>query len=140
MNQAQWQVLQAMGIQAWQPVAAGEQRYPSGVSKAPTEPPRFLIVADLDDVQRQRNLLQSILNAVGWLPSDYLLLDDVAQLSAQQLSSLQCVWWCGASIDKALFTDTTSHIESANLTELGQDRQQKGALWQQLKAWQQPAP
>ncbi|MBW8190539.1 DNA polymerase III subunit psi [Neiella marina] len=139
MNQAQWQVLQTMGIQAWQPVAAGEQRQPIGVASAPTSPAKFLIVAASDDVQAQRRLLQSIIQAVNWRLSDYLLVDNVTVLTPTQLATIECVWWSATATQTELFAATTCHIESASLSELAQNRQQKGALWSQLKDWHQPA-
>ncbi|GGA79220.1 hypothetical protein GCM10011369_21450 [Neiella marina] len=137
MNQAQWQVLQAMGIDCWQQKAPGEQVGAIGVFAAPTKVPSFAVVTNSRDVGEHRPLLSSIISAVGWQPHDYLLIDDASALTAQQRASVDGVWWLSGPPMEHLFGDQCQHISSVSLPELATNRAEKGALWQQLKGWRQ---
>ncbi|MBD1390501.1 DNA polymerase III subunit psi [Neiella sp. HB171785] len=135
MNQAQWQVLQAIGVDCWQRKAPGEQGAAAGIYPEPSGAAEYAIIASAADVTQHRQLLSSIITAVGWLPHDYLLIDDATQLTPAQRQTIVGVWWLAIPPAAQLFPEQCQHTSSVGLNDLATNRAEKGALWQQLKRW-----
>ncbi|MCM2678921.1 DNA polymerase III subunit psi [Echinimonas agarilytica] len=140
MNQSQWQLLDAMGVSSWQRKAAGELLCPASIQ---TNTPRssdlmIAVIAPKDDWVSGQLLFKSIANAIDLPLTNFRYFHAIEDLLQHTCNEFDVIWLVGNKATSNL-PSSCKIVESESFSVMQQNRQAKGALWNQIKEFRRDA-